>query len=301
MLGEIEQSRESGFDEFVAKPVNTEDLFNAIREQLSKSPEYQARVAAGDIPTVESKPTPVTQTVLSTAKPNAEQAAEPPAPWATSSTPVPAENQHSLPEQADAAQSLDNLLEGQLQSALASLNLAFDSLDSDDESTETLKENSLLVEQPREFSKPRLEAPTPDQQPSRESSLAAKPKQALPTSGKIESTKASASVRIRSSLPMDDPEFREIAADFVLGLGTKLQQMRDTLNAGNLSELAKLAHWLKGSGGTCGFPQFSQPAKELEVAAKSNAADQADHWLQQIEQIAEMLESPTESVYQETT
>jgi HPt (histidine-containing phosphotransfer) domain-containing protein len=100
---------------------------------------------------------------------------------------------------------------------------------------------------------------------------------------------------------MDDPEFREIAADFVLGLGTKLQQMRDTLNAGNLSELAKLAHWLKGSGGTCGFPQFSQPAKELEVAAKSNAADQADHWLQQIEQIAELLEAPTESVYQETT
>jgi PAS domain S-box-containing protein len=301
MLGEIEQSRESGFDEFVAKPVNTEDLFNAIREQLSKSPEYQARVAAGDIPTVEAKPAKVTESVAPAAKPNAEQAAEPPAPWATSSTPVPAENQHSLPEQADAAQSLDNQLEGQLQSALASLNLAFDSLDSDDESTETVKENNLTAKQPREISKPRLEAPTPDQQPSRESSLAAKPTQALPTSGKVESTKASASVRIRSSLPMDDPEFREIAADFVLGLGTKLQQMRDTLNARNLSELAKLAHWLKGSGGTCGFPQFSQPAKELEVAAKSNAADQADHWLQQIEQIAELLESPTESVYQETT
>jgi PAS domain S-box-containing protein len=301
MLDDIEQSRESGFDEFVAKPVDTEDLFNTIREQLSKSPEYQARVAAGDIPTVESKPTPVTQTVLPTAKPNAEQAAEPPAPSATISNPVPSENQHSLPEQAVAAQSLDNQLESQLQSALASLNLAFDSLDSDDKSAEIFGEPGLAAEQPREISKPRWEASASGRQPPRESALAAKPTQALPTSGKVESTKASASVRIRSSLPMDDPEFREIAADFVLGLGTKLQQMRDTLNAGNLSELAKLAHWLKGSGGTCGFPQFSQPAIELEVAAKSNAADQADHWLQQIEQIAEMLESPTESVYQETT
>jgi HPt (histidine-containing phosphotransfer) domain-containing protein len=104
--------------------------------------------------------------------------------------------------------------------------------------------------------------------------------------------------KIRSTLPMDDPEFREIAADFVLGLGVKLQQMRQALGDGNLAELAQLAHWLKGSGGTCGFPQFSQPAKELEQAAKSFAVRMADETLQRIEQIAELLEAPAEYEYQ---
>jgi HPt (histidine-containing phosphotransfer) domain-containing protein len=74
--------------------------------------------------------------------------------------------------------------------------------------------------------------------------------------------------------------------------------MRQALGDGNLAELAQLAHWLKGSGGTCGFPQFSQPAKELEQAAKSFAVRMADETLQRIEQIAELLEAPAEYEYQ---
>ena len=36
MLGEIEQSREAGFDDFVAKPVNTEQLLSALRMWLHR-------------------------------------------------------------------------------------------------------------------------------------------------------------------------------------------------------------------------------------------------------------------------
>jgi PAS domain S-box-containing protein len=299
MLGEIEQSREAGFDEFVAKPVNTEELFNAIREQLSKSPEYQARVAAGDIPTIETKPTAAPQTATAAVKAEVDQPSQPVVMDKAISTPL--KTPPSILEPLSSPQSLDNQLENQLQSALASLNLAFDSLDDEDGAAETLKEDCRNADRPAAKSNEQQESEEPALKPSRESSTAANSIQLASSSGKLESKKAASAVRIRSSLPMDDPEFREIAADFVLGLGAKLLQMRETLNAGNLVELSKLAHWLKGSGGTCGFPQFSQPAKELEVAAKSNAADQADHWLQQIEQIADLLESPTESVYQETT
>lgn len=109
--------------------------------------------------------------------------------------------------------------------------------------------------------------------------------------------KSTPTARIRSTLPMDDPEFREIAADFVLSLGAKLQLMRQALSEDDFAELGRLAHWLKGSGGTCGFPQFSPPAKELEQAARLSVSPAAAELLQQIEQIAELLEAPAEFEY----
>ena len=33
-------------------------------------------------------------------------------------------------------------------------------------------------------------------------------------------------------------------------------------------QLARLSHWLKGAGGTAGFPMLSAPAVRLETAAK---------------------------------
>ena len=50
--------------------------------------------------------------------------------------------------------------------------------------------------------------------------------------------------------------------------------MREAFAAGNHDQLAQLAHWLKGSGGTAGFHEFTDLAKELERLAKSNADDE---------------------------
>ena len=40
--------------------------------------------------------------------------------------------------------------------------------------------------------------------------------------------------------------------------------MRRACEQDDLTQLAKLAHWLKGSGGTAGFDDFTAPAAELE-------------------------------------
>ena len=53
------------------------------------------------------------------------------------------------------------------------------------------------------------------------------------------------------------------------GCGSKLAAMRTALATGNLDELARLAHWLKGSGGTAGFHEFTDPAKELGKLIKA--------------------------------
>ena len=60
---------------------------------------------------------------------------------------------------------------------------------------------------------------------------------------------------------------------FVAQLPNKLAQMQDALQAGNFGELASLAHWIKGAGGSMGFDVLFPPSKDLEDAA--HAADAA--------------------------
>ena len=76
-------------------------------------------------------------------------------------------------------------------------------------------------------------------------------------------------------IPMDDPEFREIVEEFVDRLDGKLKEMQSMCESEKISELAQLAHWLKGAGGTAGFPAFTEPAGRLEQLAKVKNVDQS--------------------------
>ena len=76
-----------------------------------------------------------------------------------------------------------------------------------------------------------------------------------------------------SSLPMDDPEFRRIVEGFVERLREQAVAMRAAWEQGDLDELARLSHWLKGAGGTMGFNAFTEPAKKLELLAKQKQVD----------------------------
>ena len=76
---------------------------------------------------------------------------------------------------------------------------------------------------------------------------------------------------IRSRLPQDDPEFQSIIADFVDTMQGKLGKLEDAMDAGDLTEVARLAHWLKGTGGTAGFPQLTRPADAVQLLATDEA------------------------------
>ena len=79
---------------------------------------------------------------------------------------------------------------------------------------------------------------------------------------------------IHSTLPTDDADFCEIIAEFEARLREKTTAMREALAEQNYEELSRLAHWLKGSGGTAGFHDFTDLAKELEVLTREPASDQ---------------------------
>jgi signal transduction histidine kinase/CheY-like chemotaxis protein/HPt (histidine-containing phosphotransfer) domain-containing protein len=97
---------------------------------------------------------------------------------------------------------------------------------------------------------------------------------------------------IHCSLPVEDPEFLEIAIQFVIRVQDQLREMAILLASRDYVELAKLAHWLKGSGGTAGFQCLTEVAKELEIAAKSEKRDAAEMAISTLLELVHRIELP---------
>ncbi len=81
--------------------------------------------------------------------------------------------------------------------------------------------------------------------------------------------------RIASRLA-DDPRYRPTIEKFVGRLPDQMRALGAARDAGDLAEVARLAHWLKGAAGTVGFDAFTEPAARLESFAKQGRSDAAD-------------------------
>jgi histidine phosphotransfer protein HptB len=65
-----------------------------------------------------------------------------------------------------------------------------------------------------------------------------------------------------------DPGLEEIIQLFVDELSARVDAMRQAVNTGDLDSVGRLAHQLKGAGGSHGFPQLSKFAWHVERAAR---------------------------------
>ena len=99
-------------------------------------------------------------------------------------------------------------------------------------------------------------------------------------------SKAEETSPIVSRLGLNNPKFAKVIARFVGRLGEQLQAMDMAYSNRDLEALAKMAHWLKGAGGTVGFDVFYEPASELELAAKAADLATIERRLQQIHGLA---------------
>jgi CheY-like chemotaxis protein len=98
---------------------------------------------------------------------------------------------------------------------------------------------------------------------------------------------------IVSKLPMDNKKFRELVSRFVERLGHQVQAMEAAAAEGKMAELADLAHWLKGAGGTVGFDEFTTPAALLEQAAKDGREEEARTALDPIQELVSRIQIPS--------
>ena len=69
----------------------------------------------------------------------------------------------------------------------------------------------------------------------------------------------------------EDESFAQLVELFVRELGDEVGELRRKYNAGDLPELGRKAHQLKGSCGSYGFPELSRHAAELERCVKTGA------------------------------
>jgi HPt (histidine-containing phosphotransfer) domain-containing protein len=90
------------------------------------------------------------------------------------------------------------------------------------------------------------------------------------------------------------PKLRPAIRRFTGRLDEQLIAMDGARNAGDFKELANLAHWLKGAGGTVGYDDFTAPARNLETFAKAGDGPGADAALREIRGLALRLVAPEE-------
>src|SRR4029079_4646360 len=88
------------------------------------------------------------------------------------------------------------------------------------------------------------------------------------------------------------PRLQKVVLRFVSELPAKVAAMQSASQDGNMAELAALAPWLKGTGGTMGFDAFFEPARDLEEHAKADNPTAAAAALAQVAAIAARVQSP---------
>jgi PAS domain S-box-containing protein len=91
------------------------------------------------------------------------------------------------------------------------------------------------------------------------------------------------------------PRMWPILRKFAARLETQLAAMVEAHRAGDLQELAMLAHWLKGAGGTVGYAAFTEPSRRLEICARAGDAAGAAAALRELHHIAARLVLPDEA------
>lgn len=94
---------------------------------------------------------------------------------------------------------------------------------------------------------------------------------------------------IKSTLPMDDPEFREIVVDFVDRLAAKLDLLEQAIDNQQWEEVGELAHWLRGTGGSLGFEHFTTPTLAMEKLAQVGDEMSCELILQDIRSTAKRI------------
>lgn len=96
---------------------------------------------------------------------------------------------------------------------------------------------------------------------------------------------------IRSELPFDDPEFREIIVGFVNKLRLEMAELQQVWERRDLDEVARIAHWLKGAAGTMGFSGFTEPGLKLMNLAREERTDEIAPLIEQLTAMVAAIET----------
>ena len=88
------------------------------------------------------------------------------------------------------------------------------------------------------------------------------------------------------------PKLKTAVVKFVDKLDNEFVKLETAMQYGDMAELQRLAHWLKGAAGTVGYHDFTEPAALLESQAKQGHISQAEKTLLQIAALVQAIVRP---------
>lgn len=91
---------------------------------------------------------------------------------------------------------------------------------------------------------------------------------------------------ITSSLIADNPKFIGIVARFIPRLGEQMAALQLAFDARDFEEIASIAHWAKGSGGSVGFEEITRLGESLEQVSIGGDHQQTSAAVELLQQYA---------------
>jgi two-component system sensor kinase len=92
-------------------------------------------------------------------------------------------------------------------------------------------------------------------------------------------------------LNLEEP-FKSFALEFIEKVESQNQELNDAVGSEDFASVARIAHWIKGTGGTVGLTRASELAKEMEKAARSRDAEALKTCVEQFWRCIHRLKSP---------
>lgn len=75
---------------------------------------------------------------------------------------------------------------------------------------------------------------------------------------------------VYSNLPVDHPEFYEVVELFIERLEQQMQSLSNAVANNDTTVVAEIAHWLRGSGGNVGYPDYATLCNRIEISAQQS-------------------------------
>jgi HPt (histidine-containing phosphotransfer) domain-containing protein len=82
---------------------------------------------------------------------------------------------------------------------------------------------------------------------------------------------------------------KDVVLDFLKMLQAELPNFGQAIAQRRFDELARLAHWLKGTGGTMGYVELSRVAERLESCAADRDLISCQRQLQWLRQLVDRI------------
>lgn len=93
--------------------------------------------------------------------------------------------------------------------------------------------------------------------------------------------------RLTSILLRDDPDMLDLVAEFVNGLPARIADLRQAYARLDWDALTRLAHQLKGAGGSYGYPDLSRLGALMEADFRAHSATSFTTWMDRLGALAE--------------